>query len=142
MRSAASGRAERHPTASPLKASRKDTTEDPLPLEEAALDIPAEDPRATDAKNGGTSRVARRVYAAFVALGVVVGALAGVLALSHDIGRLFTTDTPAAIDARIGKVVRTRTRMPFGEYLADTKLQRSGFSPQQLARPDMSSPLP
>jgi hypothetical protein len=134
-RSAASGRAERHPTGVPLEASSRDTIEDPLPPQEAALDMPADDPRPTDPGLGGTSRVARRVYAAFVTLGVIVGALAGVLALSHDIRGLFTSDTPAAIDARIERVVRTRSRMPFGEYLADTKLPRSGFSREQLAQP-------
>ena len=133
-RSAASGRAERHPDV-PLEASSSDTIEDPLPQQGAALGIPVEDPRPTDPALGGTSRVAHRVYAAFVTLGVIVGALAGVLALSHDIGGLFTSDTPAAIDARIERVVRTRSRMPFGEYLADTKLPRSGFSRAQLAQP-------
>ena len=127
-RSAASGRAERHPKGVPLEASSSDTIEDPLALQGAALDIPAEDPTATDPGLGGTSRVARRVYAAFVTLGVIVGALAGVLALSHDIGGLVTSDAPAAIDARIERVVRTRSRMPFGEYLA-TPSSRARASP-------------
>jgi hypothetical protein len=77
----------------------------------------------------------RRLYAAVAGLGVVVGALAGTIALFHDVFGLFQSDPPAAIDARIDKVVQTRSRMPFGEYLAATKLPRSSFSKEQLDQP-------
>jgi hypothetical protein len=68
-------------------------------------------------------------------VGVIVGALAGVLGLFHDVGGLFKTDPPASINASIDKVAQTRSRMPFGEYLDDTKLPRAGFSKEQLAQP-------
>jgi hypothetical protein len=76
----------------------------------------------------------RRAYAAIAGLGVIAGALAGTIALFHDVLGLFASDTPASIDARIDKVVQTRTRMPFGEYLDETKLPRSSFSKEQLAQ--------
>ena len=66
---------------------------------------------------------------------MIVGALAGTLALFHDVFGLFNSDPPASIDARIDKVVQTRSRMPFGEYLSETKLPRSSFSKEQLVQP-------
>lgn len=74
----------------------------------------------------------RRVYGMIAGLGVVVGALAGTLALLHDVFGLFQNDPPAAIDARIDAVVKTRNAMPLGEYLNDAKLPRASFSRQQL----------
>jgi hypothetical protein len=78
---------------------------------------------------------ARRAYAVVAGLGVVVGALAGTIALLHEAFGLFVSDPPASIDARIDKVVQTRSRMPFGEYLGEAKLPRSSFSREQLAQP-------
>src|SRR5690349_10491169 len=77
----------------------------------------------------------RRVMAVFAGVGVVVGALAGVLALFGDVRDLFKDDTPEAIDARIEAVERTRDRMPLGEYLRLVRLPRSSFSAEQLAQP-------
>jgi hypothetical protein len=79
--------------------------------------------------------VGRRLYAWIGAAGAIIGVLAGALALVKDVGGIFHSDAPAAIDASIDRVVQTRTRMPFGEYLAMAKLPRGGFSRAQLAQP-------
>jgi hypothetical protein len=92
-------------------------------------------PKASRRRRRGRPALGRRVYGAIAGLGVIVGALAGTLALFHDVFGLFRSDPPASIDARIDEVVKTRKAMPLGEYLDEAKLPRSSFSKDQLGQP-------
>jgi hypothetical protein len=71
----------------------------------------------------------------FGAAAAVIGVLAGGLGLVKDVGGLFESRPPATIDATIDRVIQTRSRMPFGEYLAAAKLSPAGFSREELAQP-------
>lgn len=77
---------------------------------------------------------AGRAYAGLASLGVVVGAIAATIALFGDVTKLFKGEPPTVIDARIERVVQTRARMPFGDYLREVRLPSSSFNSAELAQ--------
>ena len=105
------------------------------PDEVEAAPAESEDEPRRDRQTRGRRSLGRRVYAGMAALGVIVGALAGTLALFDDVRGLFTDEPPPVLDARIDNVVQTRSRMPLGEYLRVAKLPTASFSKAQLDQP-------